>query len=126
MGFAESLGVIINIKDPHSPEDEHFDHWLRQNPEHRCFHQSIPLATPLQATRCLAPRFRSHLAKYPGSIGNLLRNLTSELLSRLAAPRGETATSLAPAESVTSERRPKRGEGMMKAMWASWKDRRMP
>jgi chromosome partitioning protein len=126
MGFAESLGVIINIKDPHSPEDEQFDNRLRQDPTHRCFQQSIPLATPLQAARCLAPRFRSHLAKYPGSTGNLLRNLTSELLSRLAAPRGETATSVAPAESVTDERRPQRDGGMIKAMWASWKDRRMP
>ena len=32
MGFAENLGVIINIKDLHSPDDEHFDRWLRQDP----------------------------------------------------------------------------------------------
>jgi chromosome partitioning protein len=125
MGFAESLGVIINIKDLHSPEDEHFDRWLRRDLEHRCFYQSIPLVTPLQATRCLAPRFRSHLAKYPGSTGNLLRNLTSELLSRLAVPRGESVTGLAPAESGTGERSRKRDGGMIRAMWTSWKDRRM-
>jgi chromosome partitioning protein len=126
MGFAESLGVIINIKDPHSPEDEHFDSWLRQNPEHRCFDQSIPLVTPLQAARCLAPRFRSHLAKYPGVTGNHLRNLTSELLGRLTAPRAGATVGLAPAESATDERRPQRDGGMIKAMWASWKDRRTP
>jgi chromosome partitioning protein len=65
MGFADSLGVIINIKDLHSPEDEHFNRWLRQDPELRCFRQSIPQVAPLRSTRCLAPRFRSYLAKYP-------------------------------------------------------------
>jgi chromosome partitioning protein len=120
-GFADSLGVIINIKDLHSPEEEHFDRWLRQDPEHRCFHQSIPQVTPLQATGCVSPRARSYLAKYPGNTGDHLRDLTRELLSRLTAPQDNVV-----AEAVTGERGPKRGEGMMKAMWASWKERRMP
>ena len=120
LGFADSLGVIINIKDQHSPEDEHFDRWLRQDPEHRCFHQSIPQVTPLQATGCVSPRARSYLAKYPGDTGIHLRDLTLELLSRLTAPQGNVV-----AEAVTGERGAKRGEGMVKAMWASWKERRM-
>jgi hypothetical protein len=34
-------------------------------------------------------------------------------------------TSVAAVEAVTGEGRPKRGEGLMKAMWANWKERRM-
>jgi chromosome partitioning protein len=119
MGFAESLGVIINMKDPHSPEDEHFDRWLRQDSGYSCFHQSIPQVTSLQATG-VSPQARSYWAKYPGRTGEQLRHLTLELLSRLSAPQGKVLT-----EAVTGERGPKRGEGVMKAMWASWKDRRM-
>jgi chromosome partitioning protein len=130
MGFAENLGIIINIKDPHSPEDADFDDWLRQNPEHRCFRQSIPQVTPLRSARCVAPRLRSYLAKYPGGTGDLLRDLTSELLSRLSAPQSkrmgaEAATTLAEGEAVIGESTRKRGEGMMKAMWSTWKGRRM-
>jgi chromosome partitioning protein len=130
MGFAENLGIIINIKDLHSPEDADFDEWLRQDSENRCFRQSIPQVTPLRSARCVAPRLRSYLAKYPGGTGDLLRDLTSELLGRLATPQSkvvaaETATGSVESEAVTGEHMRKRGEGMMKAMWAGWKERRM-
>ena len=121
MGFAESLGVIINMKDPHSPEDEHFDRWLRQHSGHSCFQQSIPQVTSLQATGCVSPQARSYWAKYPGDTGDHLRDLALELLSRLSAPQGKAVTG-----AKMSEPGPKRGEGMMKAMWSTWKDRRMP
>jgi chromosome partitioning protein len=130
MGFAENLGVVVNIKDLHSPEDADFDDWLRQDPEHRCFRQSIPQVTPLRSARCVAPRFRSYLAKYPGGTGDLLRDLTSELLSRLSTAQSkvvavETASPSMAGETVADERTRKRGEGMVKAMWSSWKERRM-
>ena len=48
MGFSESLGVVISMKDAHSPEDEQFDRWLRHNIKNRCFEQAIPRATALQ------------------------------------------------------------------------------
>src|SRR5262249_53971419 len=63
MGFAEKLGVIINMKDLYSPQDEHFDRWLRQNPEHHCFQRSIPRSTPLQATAFVSALPRSYQAK---------------------------------------------------------------
>jgi len=114
MGFGDNLGVIINMKDPRSPQDEQFDRWLRKDPEHRCFDQSIPRVTPLQATGCISPHTRSYWAKYPGETGAQLRHLTLELLSRLAPAQGDTlgATS-AP-----------RAEGKAKAMWTTWKERR--
>jgi chromosome partitioning protein len=86
MGFAEPLGVIINMKDQHSAEDAHYEQWLRQNAEHKCFHQPILRVSPLQAATRFAPRPRSYWAKYPGQTGASLRELTTELLDRLAAP----------------------------------------
>jgi chromosome partitioning protein len=91
MGFAESLGVIINMKDPHSPLDEHFDRWLREDPEHRCFERSIPRVTALQSSSFISPQPRSYWAKYPGETGGYLRQLAEELLARLA-PAQNSAT----------------------------------
>ena len=31
IGFADSLGVVVNMKDPNSEADEQFDRWLRQD-----------------------------------------------------------------------------------------------
>jgi chromosome partitioning protein len=98
MGFAENLGVIINMKDPHSLRDEHFERLLRQNPEHRCFERSIPRVTPLQAAGFISPQPRSYWAKYPGEAGGYVRQLTQELLASLAtaqdnAPRRGNHTS---------------------------------
>jgi chromosome partitioning protein len=105
MGFAESLGVIINIKDLHSPEDEHFDRWLRQDPEHRCFQQSIPQVTPLQATGCVSPRARSYLVKYPGNTGPPPRShVNCKLPHRTTRQRG--------GRGGIGEHGAKRGEGM--------------
>jgi chromosome partitioning protein len=85
MGFAEPLGVIINMKDPHTAEDAQYEQWLRQEAEHKCFSQPILRVAPLQSATRFAPRPRSYWAKYPGQTGVSLRELTSELLWRVAA-----------------------------------------
>ncbi|HJU32491.1 MAG TPA: ParA family protein [Hyphomicrobiaceae bacterium] len=85
MGFAEPLGVIINMKDPHSIEDNQYEEWLRDDPEHRCFQQTILRVSALQSATRFAPRARSYWAKYPGQTGASLRELASELLWRVAA-----------------------------------------
>ena len=36
MGFAENLGVIINMKDPHSSVEADYQRWLAENPDNRC------------------------------------------------------------------------------------------
>ena len=41
IGFAESLGVVVNMRDPNSAADEQFDRWLRQDARNWCFEQSI-------------------------------------------------------------------------------------
>jgi chromosome partitioning protein len=84
MGFAENLGVVISMKDPHAPEDEQFDRWLRQNIKARCFKQTIPRTTALQTAAYFSVRRRSFAAKYPGKTGRVLRDLAGELLERLA------------------------------------------
>ena len=84
MGFSELLGTVVNMKDPHSSDDDQYDRWLRQNQENRCFKQSILRVTPLQAAAYYSPSPRSYWAKYPGQTGDQLRQLTDELLRRLA------------------------------------------
>ena len=36
MGFAENLGVVINMKDAQSAVDADYQRWLTENPENRC------------------------------------------------------------------------------------------
>ena len=59
MGFSESLGVVISMKDPYSPEDDRFDRWLRQNITGHCFAQDIPRATALQTAAYFSVQRRS-------------------------------------------------------------------
>ena len=84
MGFAELLGVIVNMKDPQSSEDDQYDQWLRQDPDNRCFSRSILRVTPLQSAAYFSPSDRSYWAKYPGQTGDQLRYLTDEFLHRVS------------------------------------------
>ena len=120
--LAENLGVIINMKDPHSLQDEHFDRWLRQDAEHRCFQRSMPRVTPLQATGFVSPQPRSYWAKYPGETGDYLRQLTEELLERLATAQNNAKF----AETLTqsTEEAAGRSDGKVRARWSTWKERK--
>lgn len=105
MGFSESLGVVISMKDAHSPEDEQFDRWLRHNIKNRCFEHAIPRASALQTAAYFSVRRRSFWAKYPGQTGKILRGLAAELLERLAAAeaRGEDMRRLASRQGPASK-----------------------
>jgi chromosome partitioning protein len=91
MGFSESLGVVISMKDTYSPEDEQFDRWLRHNIKNRCFENAIPRVAALQTAAYFSVRRRSYWAKYPGQTGKTLRGLAAELLERLAAAEKRAA-----------------------------------
>ena len=117
MGFAEYLGVIINMKNVRFAQDDHFEQWLRQEPQNRCFRQSIPRVGPLQATGFISPHPRSYWAKYPGETGDQIRRLTLELLGRIG---GEALD----AEEIPEPGR-KRSESKVKAMWGAMKERRV-
>ena len=129
MGFAQNLGVVVNMKDPHSLQDEHFDRWLRQEGEYRCFERSIPRVTPLQAMGFISPQPRSYWAKYPGETGEQLRQLTLELLDRLAtaqadAPSDGALEADATAHAATPGQDLNGSDGKLRTMWSTWKERR--
>jgi chromosome partitioning protein len=123
MGFAENLGVIINMKDQHALEDDQVERWLREDPEHRCFQQVIPRASPLQATGFVSAHPRSYWAKYPGETGDHLRRLAAEVLDRLATAEANALDGEQLSEAGMADQG-KRNEGKMKAMWSTWKERR--
>ena len=77
MGFSESLGVVISMKDADSAEDEQFDRWLRHTSRTACFEQTIPRAAALQTAAYFSVRRRSFWAKYPGQTGRVLRELAA-------------------------------------------------
>ncbi len=85
MGFAENMGVLVNMKDRHSVEDDEYHRWLASNPENRCFEQALPRFNALQQAARFQNDERSYGAKYPGEIGMTVRALSSEILARLAA-----------------------------------------
>ncbi|MDX2290016.1 MAG: ParA family protein [Hyphomicrobiaceae bacterium] len=83
MGFAENLGVLVNMRDAASPTDEEYVKWLRANPDNRTFDAMIPRVNALQDAARFHPQFRSYGAKYPGQVGHTIRALANELLQRI-------------------------------------------
>jgi chromosome partitioning protein len=84
MGFAENLGVVVNMKDRMSPADDEYHKWLASEPDNRCFDVIIPRASPLQDAARFQPMERSYAAKYPGDAGRQMRSLVTEIQRRLA------------------------------------------
>jgi chromosome partitioning protein len=84
MGFAENLGVVINM-DSHSPVEADYQRWLGENPDNKLFPQTIPRTSALQHASHLSPVERSYMAKYPGESSAAVRAVCQELLNRLAA-----------------------------------------
>jgi chromosome partitioning protein len=83
MGFAENLGVIVNMKDRTSPADDEYHRWLAENTDNRCFTQVLPRLNAIQGAARYQSDERSYAAKYPGEIGAAIRALTQEVLERL-------------------------------------------
>ena len=108
MGFAENLGVVINMRDPQSPVEADYQRWLSDKPENLLFPQAVPRTSALQHAAHLSPVERSYVAKYPGESGTAIRALCQELLNRLAAANANAAAAAprpaaSPAASVESE-----------------------
>lgn len=92
MGFAENVGVVVNLMDGSSQQDRDYDAWLRQQPDNRCFAQPILRSHNLQQAAVYSTTGRSYLAKYPGHVGQMVRALTAELVQRVeAGQRSEPA-----------------------------------
>jgi chromosome partitioning protein len=96
MGFAENLGVIVNMKDMKSASDQEYHRWLEDNAENNCFKQAVPRMSALQDAANFQTFNRSYLAKYPGAAGAAMRALTEELLARLETANKSAAPAPAP------------------------------
>jgi len=92
MGFAENLGVVINMKDRFSPLEDEYERWLRTNMENRCFMHSIPRTHAMQNAAQFHTPERSFSGKYPGESGHALREFGAEFLKRLHAMQSSTPT----------------------------------
>ena len=84
MGFAQNLGVVINMKDMTSKVDGDYHDWLQQDPDNRCFQSVLARMTVLQDAARFTEIERSFTAKYPGSAGRTLRQLATEITVRIA------------------------------------------
>src|SRR6476661_3916244 len=96
MGFAENLGVIVNMKDDRSASDVEYHRWLEENVENNCFKQAVPRMSALQDAANFQTFNRSYMAKYPGAAGVATRALTEELLVRLEAANRSAARASVP------------------------------
>jgi chromosome partitioning protein len=91
MGFAENLGVVVNMRDRHSPLEEEYHRWLADDPENRLFKNAVPRTNALQYAAHYQIQDRSYPAKYPGDIGAVMKALTREVLGRIATPVADWA-----------------------------------
>ncbi len=103
MGFAENLGVVINMRDMNSSVESDYQRWLAENADNRLFTQTVPRTSALQHAAHLSTVERSYVAKYPGESSVAIRSLCQELLSRLTTANAATpASSAAPATPAAS------------------------
>jgi chromosome partitioning protein len=102
MGFAENLGVMVNLKESNSVSDEEYHRWLQDNPENACFTQAIPRMPALQDAANFQSYERSYLAKYPGQVGRAVRALTEEVMARLVARGVDKAAAKTQAPAAAS------------------------
>jgi len=89
MGFAQNLGVVINMKDMTSKADADYHDWLLQDADNRCFDSFIARMTVLQDAARFTGIERSFVAKYPGAAGRALRQLATEITVRISQHEAE-------------------------------------
>ncbi|MEL6372476.1 MAG: ParA family protein [Pseudomonadota bacterium] len=85
MGFAQNLGVLVNMLDAGAVADADYLQWIASNEDNRCFSVTIPRSTTMQHAAHYRPGERSYMAKYPGDAGLAIRKFAAEVLERLAA-----------------------------------------
>jgi len=83
MGFANHLGLVINMLEPMSGSDRVIMEHLRADTELNCFHTPIPFSNQMQRAALFSPEPPSYIAKYAGDAGRAVRAVTDELVARL-------------------------------------------
>jgi chromosome partitioning protein len=106
MGFAENLGVLVNMKDAHSSVDADYERWLKENQDNRCFGHAVPRTSALQVAAQLSTVERSYVAKYPGESGLAVRAVAEELIERLAAANAVAAVAAEPGQKPATPPQP--------------------
>jgi chromosome partitioning protein len=82
-GFAELLGVLINLKDGRIGSEEDWHKKLMDEPANRCFQTHIPRRAYIQRAADFETEKRTYIAKYPGDAGQSIRQMATEVLARL-------------------------------------------
>jgi chromosome partitioning protein len=82
--MAQMLGILVNMKNMHSSEDERYHQVLASDAESRCFSQAIPHMVPIQHAARYRSEGRSYTAKFPGSAGEAFRAAVQEVVDRIA------------------------------------------
>ena len=105
-GFADLLGIVINMKDGRIASEEEWHAKLLADPENRLFKTHIPRRAYIQRAADFDLGKRTYIAKYPGDAGTSIRALTKEVIERLdqaraavAAPKAAPAPAPAPAQA---------------------------
>jgi chromosome partitioning protein len=111
-GFAELLGIVINMKDGRIASEEEWHSKLQADPENRLFQTYIPRRAYIQRAADFLLEKRTYIAKYPGDAGTSIRALSKEILQRLEtndaaktaamAVRKPAAAGVAPVKAATA------------------------
>ena len=99
MGLAETLGVLINMKEADSEDADNLRR-LTGNADNRCFQQAIPRTSALQHASRFNSAERSYATKYPDASGEALEFACREILDRLGEANAAHSASPLPAASV--------------------------
>ena len=100
-GFADLLGIIINMKDGRIASEEKWHADLAADPANRLFQTHIPRRAYIQRAADFDLGKRTYIAKYPGDAGASIRALTKEILGRLDAADAARTAAMAPRKPVT-------------------------
>ena len=90
-GFAELLGVLVNLKDGRIASEEEWHARLVADPDNRCFQSHIPRRAYIQRAADFEIGKRTYIAKYPGDAGQSIRGVTREILTRLSGKPQDVA-----------------------------------
>ena len=99
-GFAELLGIVINMKDGRIASEDVWQARLMADPENRCFKTQIPRRAYIQRAADFDLGKRTYIAKYPGDAGSSIRAVTMEMLGRLGTNAAARTAAMAPAKSA--------------------------
>ncbi len=99
-GFADLLGIVINMKDGRIASEEKWHADLAADPANRLFQTHIPRRAYIQRAADFDLGKRTYIAKYPGDAGTSIRALTKEILGRLDASDAAKTAAVAPRKPV--------------------------